>query len=46
MPFIVDIRFQLSSTNHPIIPNGYTLVAYDLNEPYLKTQLAKLRNNQ
>ena len=45
MPFIIDIDIKYSNSMYPNVKNGYEIIHQDLNEPYLKSQLNKLRNN-
>lgn len=44
VPYINDITIFKSSSPNLNIPNGYEKIPFDLNEPDLKIQLAKLRN--
>lgn len=43
-PFIVDLRFVTSTLPSSTPPDGYTLIDVNLNEPYLKEEIKRVRN--
>jgi len=44
VPYISDITIVKDISPYPNLPNSYEKIPYDLNEPDLKLELAKLRN--
>ena len=46
VPYVTGVDVLASIQREPIIPNGYELLAGDLNSLHLKQELAKLRTTQ
>jgi len=46
VPYIADIDFEISNDMDVNVRNGYEKIPIDLNEAYLKQEIAKLRNKK